>query len=389
MTSYSRKNGAIILCAAYCFIEVLLSTELVYLVPMQLLSFLKYCVAAVMAFYVLIEQRNVKLNRYHLPVMFCFALGALVTLFARSPHILILVLMVVLLRDCTFDEVLKPMFYMLWAAFIFTVFMSLLDFYPNIEYERNGEWRFALGFGTPTLGQSVVLFLFLTKFYLSRNSKNVAWIVFYLLLSVVVYIFTAARTGFYLSLAAVVFIVAYKLLSGRAAFKKLSSSFAVALISAVLPFAFLLLTLLLTKLYEAGVPFAVKLNALLSTRLLLQMNAINDRAVTLFGQNIVWFTSEGIYIGIDNSYLYHLYNYGLIVFFGAMLAYGYMLVGAWRRGDSCMILILVIILIDAMVEPYMLDFKYNYFILCIGGYVRRRIFQSSAAVRGVRPQGVQ
>ena len=166
MTSYSRKNEAIILCAAYCFIEVLLSTELIYLVPMQLLSFLKYCVAAVMAVYVLFEQRNVKLNRHHLPVMLCFALGALVTLFARSPHILILVLMVVLLRDCTFDEVLKPMFYMLWAAFIFTVFMSLLDFYPNIEYERNGEWRFALGFGTPTLGQSVVLFLFLTKFYL-------------------------------------------------------------------------------------------------------------------------------------------------------------------------------------------------------------------------------
>ena len=45
MTSYSRKNGAIILCAAYCFIEVLLSTELIYLVPMQLLSFLKYCAA--------------------------------------------------------------------------------------------------------------------------------------------------------------------------------------------------------------------------------------------------------------------------------------------------------------------------------------------------------
>ena len=54
-----------------------------------------------------------------------------------------------------------------------------------------------------------------------------------------------------------------------------------------------------------------------------------------------------------------------------------------------MILILVIMLIDAMVEPYMLDFEYYYFILCIGGYVRRRIFQSSAGVRGFRPQGVQ
>lgn len=363
------KNGGISLCIAYCFLEILISTEIIYLIPSSFFSILKYVLAAVMTAYVLFDMRHIRFNSSHIPLALCALVAVATAIFARTLQIYMLLLIILLLRGYSFRQILRPMYVMLWAVFIFTLLMSLANIYPNVDHSRNGTVRNALGFGTPTLGQSILLFLLLSHFYLKKNKMSYISIALYLIAVSAMYAFTVGRTGYYLSLFAIAAIFLYKICSGAAVFKKFSSSNILCLAFMALPFVLLVLTLVLTRLYEAGVPFAVKLNAALSTRLELQMNALNERPITLFGQNIAWYNSQNIYIGIDNSYLYHLFNYGLVVFVAALFMYSYILYGAWRRGDVCMMLVVVIILIDGIVEPYMLDFKYNYFILCIGSYV--------------------
>ena len=363
------KNGAIYLCVLYCFLEIMVSTEIIYLVPDSFFSLLKYIVAAIMTVYLIYDIRHLKYNSAHIPVILCFFVAICTVIFARSLQIYSYLLILVLLRNYSFKEILRSMYIMLWAVFLFTVLMSLINIYPNIDHSRNGTDRNALGFGAPTLGQSVLLFLLLSHFYLSKKKMSYIAIALYFVLFSVMYAFTAGRTGFYLSILAVAVIVFYKLCNKAGFFNKFFSSNALCLVLVAAPFIFLIFSLILTYLYEIGLPFAVKLNDLLSTRLLLQMNAFNEREITLFGQDIVWMNEQGVYIGVDNSYLYHLFNYGIIVFLGALVLYSYLLYEAWRRGDICMLLILSIILLDGMVEPYMLDFKYNYFILCASSYL--------------------
>ena len=358
-----RKNCAIILCTLYCFVEIMLSTELTYIVPSSIISIFKYIIAIISAIYLLIDCWDFKFSfKIFITVLLLFVLAVCVLFFAMSLQILMILVFSLLLRKYKFFEILKPMYLMLWVAFLLTVFLSIANIFPNIDHSRNGLVRYPLGFGTPTLGQSILLFLLLTKFYLKKNDMSYLCISLFFILIVIMYYFTAGRTGFYLSLLALLFIILYKLGYKSRCWNHFFSSKILMFGFIVLPIIFLTLSLILTKLYADGNSFAIKLNYILSTRLLLQMNAFNERAITIFGQNIEWINNENIYIGVDNSYLFNLFNYGIIVFILALCLYSYMIYRAWLNHDLCLIIIFSIILIDAILEPYLLDFKYNFFV---------------------------
>lgn len=357
-----KSKFPVILCCLFCFIDILLNTEIIYLTSSRSLSLIKYVIAAVAIVYFVLSLFYTKIGNaeYLLFVLLFVAAGVLV--FARGLHLLMLVVFLYLFRNYKFEALLKPMYLMLLSALGFTVFMSLIGIYPNISHVRESTVRHALGFLTPTLGQSVLLFALLSKFYLAKRNMSVFSIAIYTVLLVVMYYFTAGRTGFYLGILALVGIVLYKLIASKKKSDKVSVNKGIAYLLIAMPVICLLLTLLMTKLYADGNEFAVKLNHALSTRLLLQKNAFAERSITLFGQKIIWRNESGIYIGIDNSYLYHLFNYGIIVFTFTIAAYCYMIKIAIKNGDYCFVLVAMIILINALVEPYLIDFKYNFFV---------------------------
>lgn len=352
----------IILCLLYCFIEILLSTEIVYLIQSKYLSLIKYIIAVFTFAYFVFALRNIKLDYRAIYLLLLLFVAAGVVFFAKSLHILMLVVFLFLFRNYKFEVLLKYFYFMLWTAFVLTVFLSIIKVYPNINHSRQGTIRHALGFATPTLGQSVILFLLLSKFYLSKFNMSAKSIALYVVLTLVVYYFTVGRTGFYLGVFALITIIFFKMYSKRNFSGKLFTNKSVKFVLIIFPIICLAVSLILTKLYDNGSEFAIKLNDLSSTRLLLQRNAFAERRILIFGQKIDWRDEAGIYIGIDNSYLYHLFNYGIIVFLLAMALYSFMIKSALSNKDYCLLLVAVIILINAFVEPYMIDFKYNFFV---------------------------
>ncbi len=356
----------IILCCAYCFADIMLNTELIYLIPGIILSVFKIVIVALSVAYLILGKRELVITYRPVVIFLAFVVSVGTMFYGMTMQIFATFVFILLLREYKFKYILKYFYIMLWIAFLFTVFMSVIQVYPNIDYDRNGTDRMALGFGTPTLGQSVLMFLLLTKFYLDSCKISCWTVTLFFVASTVFYFFTAGRTGYFLTLALIIIIIFYTFLQSNKLFNRIAKSKATLFFLVLLPFIFLWGTLILTELFESGNDFAVKLNSLLSTRLLLQMNALNERSITIFGQNISWVDDNGIYIGIDNSYLYHLYNYGLIVFLSALVAYSYMLYCAWKDKDLSLIIVFIFILMDAAIEPYMLDFKYNYFVFYIG-----------------------
>ena len=201
----------VILCLCYCFIEILLSTEIVYLIQGKYLSFIKYIFAIGAFLYFLILLFNTKLGKSEL-YLFLFLLVAVgVILFAKSLHIFMLVIFLYLFRNYKFEHLLKAFYVMLWIALALTVLLSLTNIYPNINHSRQGITRHALGFATPTLGQSVLLFLLISKFYISKRNMSVLSILLYAGLMIAMYHFTAGRTGFYLGVLAIFVIIMYKI----------------------------------------------------------------------------------------------------------------------------------------------------------------------------------
>lgn len=361
-----NKNDIIIyLFCFYSFIEILLSTEITYIIDPKYLSLVKYLFGGIAIICLGLNILKSRITPRVFIFMILAILGALILLEAKKLHILMLVIFMYSFKDYKLEYLLKHFLPVLVFTFILTILCSLTNIYPNVHHERQGVIRNALGFFTPTLGQSVLLFITLSVFYLRKNKLSWVSIIIFLALNVVIYYFTAGRTGFYLSVAVLALIALYKLVCKTRIIDKIILNKPVSLFLIGLPIIFLLLTLLLTKLYNDGYGFAIKLNDFLSTRLLLQKNAIIERNITMFGQDIYWFNAENIYIGVDNSYLYHLYNYGFVIFILAIVSYMLIIKKSTSKKDYPLLIIACIILIDAILEPYMIDFKYNYFVFSI------------------------
>lgn len=361
----NKKDIPIYLFCLYIFVEILISTEITYLIKPIFFSAIKYLFAGATLIFLLFDIKDENKN-INLSIFLVLGYISLIILFkAKILHILMLVTYMYLFRRRKLEDILKFTTPVLIIVYLITIFGSITGIYPNIDHNRQGLDRNALGFYTPTLGQSILLFIMLSRFYLKKNKFSWIEIAVFTVLNFVIYYFTAGRTGFYLAIAAIIIIAVYKLLYKTNIMNNIINNKAASIFIIALPVIFLALSLLLTKLYYDGYEFAIKLNDALSTRLLLQQNAFLERKITVFGQDIYWFNEENIYIGVDNSYLYHLFNYGIIIFVLAIIMYMYILYTGVKNKNYPLLIVAGIILIDAIVEPYMLDFKYNCFMFSI------------------------
>ena len=239
------KRISVLLCASYCFIEALNSTQLNELISENILSLVKYAVAIISVGFLIVSQREKIFERHPCVVFFALVVAAGTLICARTTQITMLVVYILLLRDYNFKEILYVLYLTLWMLFIVTVFLYVINIYPHDVYMRGEEFRYSLGFGTPTLGQSVILFLFLSKFYLKNNKLSYFSIAFYTVLSFVFYIFTSGRAAFFLFVFALIFVVAYKIFSrkySQLVTKILKNHFFKILITS-LPFIFLFLSI--------------------------------------------------------------------------------------------------------------------------------------------------
>jgi len=357
-----HKELSLYAICVYIFFEILENTNFIEIIPSSLFKAIRYLLLAILSIIVFFKFVTAKFELYFL----LFALIAVLTmLFANTTFMVVLFLIFYLIREYQFNKVISCFNLTLIFALVLTIACSALSIIPMEDSVRLGEYRISLGFCNCTMPMSMLMFVYLNYLYLKKNKVKLYFLIAEFAVATAFYYFTKARTGYFIILLILLLSLVIKANINFGFLKRLLSNKFVGAIIICLPILFLSITLLMTYLFAIDNDFALKLNQVLSSRLVFQNNAIREKVLTLFGADVIWFDSNGFYCGVDNSFMFYLYNYGILSSVLIYLIVSLNLRKALKNKDYLLLVILFIILCDGLVEPYLVDFKYNCFMFYI------------------------
>ena len=302
-------------------------------------------------------------------------LGILVNIFSTQLSILTMALFLYAFSAEDFKNVAKVAFFSISITFLFVVASSLLNIIPNISYSRNEKIRYALGFTYATLPQSLCLFMLLYRAYIRKSKMHYLEILAFAILVCVIYYLTDTRSGCLISLCCCAIILISKFIKDK---EKINCIFNVKWLRStiiLLPLLSFLLFTVLFIFYNEKSPIFVKLDNVFSFRLSLTKKAFFEQQITLFGKPIKW-NVNGEYIGVDNSFYRMFFDTGI---FGALITLVLSttaMIYAVKNKDLCFILIFIAVLVDSFVEPYIIDTRFNCFILYNSSFIFKELFSN-------------
>ena len=111
----------------------------------------------------------------------------------------------------------------------------------------------------------------------------------------------------------------------------------------------------------------IKLDSVVSGRLTLAKNGLNNYGVSIFGSNVQFTGSDitGIYPDtynfVDSSYINYMIRYGILNLVCILLIYEGMIIRSIKDKDVYMLLACITILIIGIFDPYLYDLPFNIF----------------------------
>lgn len=356
----------------YIFCEILLSSELVLVMNSSILSVAKYCLFIIFFMILIYNElkiyfRNNILSYNQLIFGILFLLGLSVFASSKSLHIMVLFTFMFGLSKCPFKSVLKTSLIAMSFTTILVFLMAAIGILPNLIYYRGDSIRYSLGFGASTLSQAMIFFTFMAYFGLKGRKTSIFFILLFAIISLIVYKLTYARASLFLTFFAILIALLCKLKIFDTFFKKITNVRIFKRLFVLFPFILLGGSIFLTYLLDIGNSFAIYLNGLLSTRLRLQLDAFNTYGLTIFGENFIT-TVNGKYAGVDCSYLFLYFNYGIVATFILLFGYSLLINETIKRKNLIVFCILFIYFIHSFTEPYLIDFKYNPYCLLLGTF---------------------
>lgn len=294
-------------------------------------------------------------------------LGAAATVLCAD-RVLFLALIVfsVLLEEEPFDHTVRRYLLTAVPVFLLIVVLSFTGLIPNLVFSRGDVNRYCLGFGYTTFPQSFFLFVVLAVGYLTRWKPPIWLLLGEGAIAYLFYRLTDSRAGFYLTALSVLCSFVLRLLDrlGKRPPNFLKRRQVWILVS-LIPLFLTVVFFFLSIFYASSSPLLVRLNGIFSDRLRLTRQAFFTHPLTPFGAAIDWGYAPDYY-GVDCSFFHYLFNYGIFTFLFLLGFYGFALYRAMKEENYALVLALLFCLADGIVEPYLLDFKYNVFALYTG-----------------------
>ena len=236
----------------------------------------------------------------------------------------------------------------------------------NFVYVRDMTIRSSWGIKYPTDMMSLMFFLCLALWITAKKRSNLWFIIpgaVMLAMSVVV---ADSRTGAMCDLALILVIVLNYYLSKKEP-GVLNRIVKICACAAFPVFTVLMNGLMLA--YRAGNPFAVKINGLMSNRLMLAANALNDYGISLFGKPLPQVGNGGSafarpdYYFVDISYNLILLQFGVVAIILVNILWVMMTRKAFKIGDRRLALALALVAFNAVSEHHITQINYDIFIV--------------------------
>lgn len=285
----------------------------------------------------------------------------------RNKNLIFLFVMIIAVSDICFSKILKTY---IWTTGLCTgtvILSRALELIPARNDFTEKRFRYALGFDYVTTGANFWMYLVLA--YICYRRKKFTWLEAAILetITYVFFIFTDTKNAFAITTIAIM--VALILKVWNEDFGRYVFSF---LIKYMLLIGTILISIL-TFFYEKSTFIRETVNDLLTNRVKLTYDAVQEYGIKLFGQAIDWiggtinFEKEYVdYNYVDSSYMQILLSYGIILLI--MIIIGYYLLGKLIVKEKQWYLGLAVVLsaIHSTFDPQLLWVQYNIYFLMLG-----------------------
>ena len=377
MFSKIKENSIYVIFSVYLITILLQNTstyalESVFEITIKVVRYLCYICFILKTF---LDWKNGK-NNINILIIFIGVLSLIVYYFSKDKNLLILTILLCALRNTDKEKLIEIGMKTYVIVFFSVIIGSLFNLIPDWIYiQRQTTARHSLGFIYPTITSAFYLTLTMMYIYTRKNKIKVYEIFILEMVNVFIYKYTDGRTSFLLT-TIVLFIMLIKKIRIINIF--LYSKFSKNILKGlcyILPALAMIFILVFTYLYSIDNSIANSANRILSNRLDLNAQAFNNYKITLFGQDISWKGWGGVghdpdidlenytYNFVDNSYIRIIFDYGVIPSLLIILGYTIILIKNYKNNNYLSILILVIMLIMAEMEPCLIDFNSNIFLI--------------------------
>jgi len=254
-----------------------------------------------------------------------------------------------------------------------TVIASLMGVIENLTDKIDGEreslvtnfQRQCLGYGWSTNMANHVFFIILAYFFWVGRLLKFKEIVIFLALT----LWVLGRTDSRLSTACIVLLLIFSILYRFRLFQRLILSKPIALLFvAAIPF-FAFISYYVTAAYDSKSIEWMVADALLSGRLRIGQEALDDVGVSLLGQVFVMFSSarsDGAnYNYVDCSYLQLLIIYGFV--YTILLVWAYIIIvrQALKRSDILLVIAVITAAISGLIAQHFIEIYMNPFLIAL------------------------
>ena len=375
---YSKRNTLIILSFAFYVIITIYAYQ-TSLPPMgyadiRLLEILRYILFGIFCIDFIIDLIKKK-RRLNFLIIISLVISICSIIAVKNIDILLLVMVLVEMGKFKFDDVIKVVYYFVLILYFIIVLGSVLGFIPNLIYNRDEEtYRYSLGFIYPTITSTLFMFILLMKYYLKKFDVSVENLLCDTILIGIIYYLTKSRTGFVLSLIIIIFAVLLKIsyLKKININKIIQNKYVKGFLISI-PILIFVGWFILVVMYANGPNFAETINNFLSGRLYYTLEAFKKYKVLPFGLNINMsgWGGYGYYVEVenfeyfflDNSYSLILFTKGSVILLAAILLFTYVIYKAIKDKNYIILFILFIVLLNSIVEPYLIEVSINVFLI--------------------------
>ena len=277
--------------------------------------------------------------------------------------------------NCNWKKILKICTYVFGIGLVVTLLLCIFHIFHDTILDSD-RMRHNLGFNWVTLAPIYMFFISIGYTNVRKNKNRLVliglWIVSYIL-----YKLTDTRLTFLLN-SLYLFGVMLQSKNERKQWRVIRPFRKVLWL---LPFVIFVVILIVQKLYTPDVAIWDKLNGLLSGRLLLAHNSLNELPITPFGQAIYWrgfslsegtfeTTAQFVYNNVDCSYIRLMFDYGAIGIFVFMSLYAWGIQKAVNSQNYLLVWGYIIVLLFSITEQWMMELSFNMIPLVAAASIR-------------------
>lgn len=266
-----------------------------------------------------------------------------------------------------FEDILKVTLLVEILILVITVGLSLKGVIPNNIWDIGVRQRYDLGFIYCTFSSHLMLFITMVYSCIRKRITFFETVVL-LLINLWLYSYNNTRLDLCIVIPFLIFFYVWTHFS-----RTVKGNFINKLLFQYGGPFIAIFSILAQAFYNSSKPLYIKFNELLSNRLSLGYDAIQEYGFTLFGQHIRWIGQGGIkknpyltYNYVDCSFLKYTLNYGVV--FMILLLIGLVFIGkkAIDRNEQALCVSLLFLYIFAMVDAELCVLAFHPFLLKMG-----------------------